>query len=104
MRDAETFDMAEDLERLEAGHDYVGRADGEHGEGDYSGGVGKRGHAEADGIAGIAAPVVRSHFRHGAPAEAGNADAFGRAGGAAGGDQAYQTIGIAASVCPVAIL
>src|SRR5271156_5560081 len=104
MRDVEAFDIAEDFERVETGHDYVRGAESEHGEGDHSGGVRKRGDAEADGITGVAAPVVGSHFRHGAPGEAGDADAFGWSGGAAGGNEADETIGIAASVSPFDIL
>ena len=100
MRHAESSDIAQDFEGVEAGHDYVGSAESEHGEGDYSGCVRKRGDAEADGIGGFAAPVVRGHFRHGAPGEAGDADAFRWAGGAAGRDEADETIGIAAVVGP----
>src|SRR5580658_3885743 len=100
MRDAEAFDIAEDFERVETGHDHVGGAESEHGESDYPGGVRKRGYAEADGIAGFAAPVMRSHFRHGAPGEAGDADTFGWSSGAAGGNEANETIGIATRVGP----
>src|SRR5580704_4555330 len=101
MRDAEALDIAEDFERVETGHDHVGGAESEHGEGDYSSGVRKRGYAEADGIAGFAAPVMRSHFRHGAPGEAGDADTFGCSSGAAGWNEAYEPIGVAVGVCPV---
>src|SRR3984885_3283925 len=104
MGDAEAFDVAEDFEGVETRHDHVGGAESEHGERDYSGCVRKRGYAEADRIAGGAAPVMRSHFRHGAPAEAGDADTFGWSSGAAGGNEAYEPIGIAAGVGPVELI
>src|SRR5271154_3900427 len=100
MRDAVAFDVAHDFERVETGHDHVCGAQREHCEGHYASGVRKRRDAEADGIAGFTAPVVRSHFRHGAPGEAGDAHAFGWSGGAAGGNEPYETIGIAAGVGP----
>src|SRR5271170_781290 len=104
MRDAEAFDIAEDFECVETGHDYICGAESKHGERDYSGGVREWRDAEADGIGAFTAPVVGSHFRHGAPGEAGDADAFGWSGGAAGGNEADETIGIAASVSPFDIL
>src|SRR6202041_1275106 len=101
MGDAEAFDVAEDFEGVETRHDPVGGAESEHGERDYSGCVRKRGYAEGDRIAGGAAPGMRPHSGHGAPAEAGAAGAFGWSSGAAGGTQAYEPIGIAAGVGPV---
>src|SRR5271170_2929187 len=101
MRDAEAFDIAEDFECVETGHDYICGAESKHGERDYSGGVREWRDAEADGIGAFTAPVVGSHFRHRAPGKAGDADAFGWSGSAAGGNEAYETIGIAEGVGPL---
>src|ERR1700689_634352 len=101
MSDAMPLDGARYFERVESRQHDVCRAEGCGRESHDTGGVRKRGNIEAHRLGGIAAPIVRSHFEHGAPREARDAPPFRRAGWAAGGHEADEPLVISVRIAPI---
>ena len=95
------FDAVEDCSGIESRQDYIGGSHTEHSERDRSCRMGKRGCGETHGRSVRTLPVMSGHFHESAPGIARNSYPFRWPGGAAGGHETDQPVGIPARIGPI---
>ena len=92
------LDRLEHRAGIEAGQDHLGRADLQGRQRHRAGGVGQGRNDQVDRLVGPPADGIADRLDHRPPAEIGDVDALGRAGGAAGREDADDLVQIAERV------